>query len=119
MSIFRRLRGIVFAEIGSRLNPTEKSSSSSCSNTADSFSEEERLNSKFPHYTNQEEQYYANLEIAPGANFEEIKNSYKRLLKRYHPDKYNNDVRSEHAEQITKKLNEAYNYFKKKLRSKS
>ena len=31
------------------------------------------------------------LEIHTGASFEEIKKSYRRLIKIYHPDKYAND----------------------------
>ena len=38
-----------------------------------------------------EREYYANLEVAYGASFDEIKASYKRLLKKYHPDKFYGD----------------------------
>jgi DnaJ-domain-containing protein 1 len=117
MSIFKRLQRIVSAEIDSRLNSKDKSFSSSYNATSDRFNyNEESSNSKSYQYSNQEEQYYANLELAPGASFKEIKKSYKRLLKQYHPDKYHNDDRSEYAQQITQRLNEAYNYFEKKYK---
>lgn len=117
MSIFKRLQRIVSAEIDSRLNSKDKFSSSSHNTTSGGFNDnEESSNSKSTQYSNQEEQYYANLELAPGSSFEEIKKSYKRLLKQYHPDKYYNDDRSEYAEQITQRLNEAYSYFEKKYK---
>jgi len=60
--------------------------------------------------------YYANLELKGGAGFAEIKAAYKRLIKKYHPDKFTQD--EEHrkiAEEITRKLNEAYIYFENKF----
>ncbi len=62
-----------------------------------------------------EDEYYANLEIAPGASFDEIKASYRRLMKEYHPDLNNSSTeKRELAREITQKLNDAYDYLKKK-----
>ena len=62
-----------------------------------------------------EREYYANLELPYGADFNEIKTSYKRLLKKYHPDKfYGNQQKLEIAQEVVKKLNIAYNYFEQK-----
>lgn len=62
-----------------------------------------------------ERQYYADLELPYGASFEEIKKSYRRLIKQYHPDKYANErSKYEAAVKITTKLNEAYMYFENK-----
>jgi len=36
-------------------------------------------------------QWYANLELEPGASLEEIEEAYKRLMKKYHPDKHQGD----------------------------
>ncbi|MES2730424.1 MAG: J domain-containing protein [Bacteroidota bacterium] len=59
--------------------------------------------------------YYANLELKEGASFVDIKAAYKRLVKKYHPDKFHNDEQKrKYAEQITQKLNEAYRYFEEK-----
>ncbi len=59
-------------------------------------------------------QYYANLELEPGAEFAEIKAAYRRLLLLYHPDRHAHDPEQAHtAEEITKGLNEAMNYFEK------
>lgn len=56
--------------------------------------------------------YYANLELEPGASFEEIRSAYRRLLRRYHPDKHQDDVdKARSAEAIAKQLNEAMAYF--------
>lgn len=62
-----------------------------------------------------EASYYANLELKSGAGFAEIKSAYKELIKKYHPDKFNQDEgQRKIAEEITRKLNEAYIYFEKK-----
>lgn len=50
--------------------------------------------------------YYDVLRVNKNASSQEIKDSYKKLIKRYHPDLYpGNKVR---AESITRDLNEAY-----------
>lgn len=50
--------------------------------------------------------YYDVLRIDKNASAQEIKDSYKKLIKRYHPDLYpGNKVR---AEAVTRDLNEAY-----------
>ena len=117
MSIFKRLHRIFSAEIDSRLNSKNETSSSRYKNTNNDFNyNQESSEGTSTQYSTQEEEYYANLELSPGASFEEIKKSYKRLLKQYHPDKFHNDDRSKYAEQITQKLNEAYEYFEKKYK---
>ena len=60
-------------------------------------------------------EYYANLELEPGADFSRIKKNYRLLMSRYHPDRYQNDESKRIiAEKITVKLNEAWVWFKKK-----
>ncbi len=59
---------------------------------------------------------YANLEVPFGAPFEEIKSSYKELLKRYHPDHFALDPEKQHmATQITQKINESYQKIRKSV----
>ena len=41
-----------------------------------------------------EKEYYGNLELPVGASFDEIKKQYRALLKKYHPDKFNNDEKN-------------------------
>ena len=115
MSILKRLRRIISAEIDSRLNSSNTLYDGGV-NFRDSDYNKSELNSKLSVNSSIEEQYYANLELSNGASFEQIKKSYKNLLKQYHPDKYHNDDRAEDAEQISKKLNEAYNYFENKYK---
>jgi len=63
-----------------------------------------------------EQEYYANLELPYGANFSEIKIAYKKLLKKYHPDKfYNDEKKLQLAQEVVTKLNLAYNYFENKF----
>ncbi len=53
--------------------------------------------------------YYANLEIPYGSDLETAKESWKRLLRKYHPDLHsNNPDRRQVAHELTQKLNKAY-----------
>jgi len=52
---------------------------------------------------------YANLEVKFQTPFSEVKKSYKRLLRRYHPDKFaNNPKKLKIATEITKKINQSF-----------
>jgi len=50
--------------------------------------------------------YYEILEVSKTASPDEIKSSYKKLVKKYHPDLYKGD--KNFAEQKIKEINEAY-----------
>ncbi len=58
-------------------------------------------------------QDYLNLETKYGESFDKVKQSYKRLLKKYHPDNFAEDPEKFRiATEITKKLNISYNRIK-------
>ena len=48
--------------------------------------------------------YYAILGVSHDANYQEIKKSYRKLAKKYHPDRN----KSPHAEETIKKINHAF-----------
>jgi curved DNA-binding protein CbpA len=58
--------------------------------------------------------YYAILGVSQGANFQEIKKSYRKLAKKYHPDRN----KSTHAEETIKKINEAFETLSDKRKRK-
>ncbi|NJL13897.1 MAG: J domain-containing protein [Microscillaceae bacterium] len=61
-----------------------------------------------------EKKYYEALEVAFGADFEQIKAAYKQAMKKYHPDRFASDPqKQEYAKQLCQKINEAYEYFQK------
>lgn len=61
-------------------------------------------------------QYYANLELEPGADYQQIKKAYRNLLRQYHPDRHHRDPeQTALALEITKRLNEAMDHFEKKF----
>lgn len=62
---------------------------------------------------------YEVLEIGKNATAEEIKAAYKKLAKKYHPDKYANNPLADLAEEKMKEINEAYSYLLKNKRGYS
>lgn len=61
--------------------------------------------------------HYDNLKVAPNASPKEIKLAYRRLVQRYHPDKYRGDKKE--AERITKLINEAREVLSDPVRRKA
>ena len=62
------------------------------------------------------EQYFANLEVEPGADLETIKRAYRRLMRKYHPDKHANDpTKYKAATELAQSLTKAYMELKKHL----
>jgi DnaJ-domain-containing protein 1 len=62
-------------------------------------------------------EYYANLELEPGADFKEIRAAHKRLLRKYHPDLHMAEPdKTALADQIVKRLNRAVEHFQEKHR---
>ncbi len=54
-------------------------------------------------------QYYANLELSPGATLDEVRKAYRDLMKRYHPDKHLGDPeRHKAATELAQSLTRAY-----------
>ena len=54
-------------------------------------------------------QYYANLELAPGATLDDVRKAYRELMKRYHPDKHLGDPeRHKAATELAQSLTRAY-----------
>lgn len=56
---------------------------------------------------------YEVLGIREGASDEEIKAAYKELVKKYHPDRYQNNPLADLAEEKLREVNEAYDYLMK------
>lgn len=116
MGLFKRIKNIVRSNINSRNFENSSFENFNLEFDAQKFDEEfeEAVEVKRPE-NSLEKEYYANLELPFGAGFDEIKSSYKRLLKKYHPDKfYGNEKKLAIAQDVVKKLNMAYNYFEEK-----
>ncbi len=60
---------------------------------------------------------YEVLGIKEGTNVEGIKKAYKELVKKYHPDQYQDNPLSDLAEEKLKEINQAYDYLIKKAQS--
>ena len=64
----------------------------------------------------QVEQWYANLELEPGASLDDVKQAYRELMRRYHPDKHLGDPeRHKAATELAASLTEAYQALVKQL----
>jgi hypothetical protein len=58
--------------------------------------------------------FYGQLELPFGADWDEVKKAYRRLLQKYHPDKHSHDTkRYKIATQVTQTLTHAYEELEK------
>lgn len=65
-------------------------------------------------------QDFINLEVPPTASLEEVRRSYKKLLRKYHPDRHaDNPQKQQMATRITQKLNVSYQRIVRLKNSKS
>jgi DnaJ-domain-containing protein 1 len=54
-------------------------------------------------------EYYANLEVPFGSDLDTVKDSYRRLMRKYHPDKHSGDSEREAlATHLSQELTQAY-----------
>ena len=54
-------------------------------------------------------QAYRNLELTPSATMEQVRESYRRLMRTYHPDKHTDDAEKQRiATEITQKITESF-----------
>lgn len=56
---------------------------------------------------------YKILGIKEGASYDEIKRAYRELVKKYHPDRYQNNPLSDLADEKMREINEAYDLLMK------
>ena len=64
-------------------------------------------------------QYYANLELEPGATLDDVKKAYRELMRKYHPDKFLGDPEKHRAAtELAQSLTEAYQKLSSRLSSR-
>lgn len=56
---------------------------------------------------------YKTLEVDPSASFEEIEKAYKKLVRKYHPDRYSDEVGREKATKVMSIINASFAFIKK------
>jgi DnaJ-domain-containing protein 1 len=60
--------------------------------------------------------YYANLELPYGADLATVRQAWKKLLRKYHPDLHSHDPEKRRmATELTQGLNRAYEELEKRL----
>lgn len=81
------------------------------------FEKKSEKHSNQVHQSSVEKKYSKLLKLNGGESIKDIENSYKSLIKKYHPDKVASmgEEIIKTAEEKTKELNDAYDFFKKKL----
>lgn len=141
MSLFRRLRRLVEAELGDRLAPDDPLGDDPIGNDPlddDAFDADPSARASDPHARASDPaaaaaregssapgsalppdvvRAYRALELPPGAPFADVKRAYRRQMKRYHEDRFANDAaRRATASEVSKRLNAAYARLKEHLR---
>lgn len=64
-------------------------------------------------------QWYANLELAPGAQLDEIDAAYERLVRKFHPERHREPERKKAAEKLLVRLETARDGLKAYARRRS
>ena len=110
MSLFKRIENI----IKSNMNHKEEDINIDMNSYDDIYYSDVKV---IPNEENQlEKKYYKILELEYGSDFSSIKKAYKRLLKKYHPDLFQNKPEKlKSAQEVTRQINEAYTYFDRKI----
>lgn len=110
MSLFKRIENI----IKSNINHKEIEPEIDINSYEDVYFQDSK---EIPNEENQlERKYYKALEVEYGADFKQIKSAYRRLLKKYHPDMFQNQPEKlKAAQEVTRQINEAYTYFERKF----
>ena len=110
MNLFKRIENIIKSNINYKAEKNDIN--------IDSYEDIYYSDSKtIPNDENKlEKKYYRILELEYGSDFNSIKKAYKRLLKKYHPDLFQNKPEKlKSAQEVTKQINEAYTYFEWKF----
>ena len=109
MSLFKRIENII------KSNINHKEEIDIDINSYDDIYYEDSNN--IPKNENEKEKkYYKILELEYGSDFNSIKKAYKKLLKKYHPDLFQNKPEKlKSAQIVSKQINEAYTYFERKF----
>lgn len=112
VSIPRRLWRLLKTEFNSRVGRFESSQRKPYQWTRETYEEPRAtVNSQDAKLAS----YYRMLELPYGAPLYNVKASYKRLMKKYHPDKFQSEEQRQTATELVKKLNEAYSELVKHL----
>lgn len=94
-------------------NYTDKSKNTKYDNNSKKTAE----NDNYKRVYKDDKYYYDILGLKPDSTIDDIKNSYKTLIAQYHPDKVASlgPELQKLAQKKTQDINEAYQYFKKKM----
>lgn len=120
MSLGRRLLNVAKAEIQDAarkvrssaeqwVDPSKERRSSATSNEAYEALRQQVQRDDTDGPPSEIRDFYANLELPIGSDAAEVKAAYRRLLRRYHPDKHAmNPAHAKVAGEVTQKLRTAY-----------
>lgn len=132
-TLFDRFRNIVRANVNDYLHQLDFfRDQDASSDTYHSYEQDSQEPNNYNSNTQQQKQYYQQrprnpkttqskeeeymgwleLPLDKKPTFQEIKKAYRKQIKLYHPDLYKEPEKKKAAEDISEKLNEAYNFFK-------
>ncbi len=120
-SVFRRAWDVLRANVDGRLDQWEaraegRHQSSTRHNPTDSGARDEPEASEDSKLA----RYYANLELPYGSDLKTVRESWKRLVRTYHPDLHGVDPdRQAVATELVKGLNHAYEQLRLHLQNKA
>lgn len=72
------------------------------------YDSDKKRRNQYSKATTKIEKYYAALELKKDASHSEVKKAYIKLVKKYHPDKFQDEEKKQLATELLQKINEAY-----------
>lgn len=89
--------------------PSPQGSTYTTSNAKREHQSTKEVSFNSPLHEEKKIRFYAILGLPPNASIQEVKQAYKKLVKRCHPDLFfDNPSRREKAQEILRKINQAY-----------
>ena len=76
-------------------------------------SQHKQQQSRAEYHDNQGYDPYKTLEITPEASWEEVEKAYKKLARRYHPDRFQNAEERDTATRVMALINASFSFLRK------
>ncbi len=115
----QRAQDAAFREAQERARRQTRSSSNTSAGSQQSSGSRRTQGFPFGRHDEKLAQYYKVLDLAPGASFDEVKQAYRKAMRKYHPDRHaGNPKKQKAATELTMRVTQAYNELEQHLKKR-